>query len=102
MIVCSLQNSRKVSSRSGKQTSAREVKMAADVTFLVFCEPGRSLCVVYPGCNAVTGSHVLQQSQGRAFLDWWPPFFSTSISLVPLSGLSCTTVAFLQARCLSL
>lgn len=100
--VCRIQA--KVSSRSGKQTSTREVKMAADGTLLMFCEPARSSCVVYPGpllCLQYCDRLSSFATESRTVLDWWPPFFSTSISLVPLSGLSCTTVAFLQACCRS-
>lgn len=70
--------------------SAREKKMAADGTFLVFCDPVRSSCVVYSGpllCLQYSDQLLsLTIESGVCLSDWWPAFFSTSISLVPLSG----------------
>lgn len=69
--------------------STREVKIAADGTFLVCCDPARDSCVAYPGA-LLCSQHSdplssLATESGMCLSDWWPPFFSTSISLVALS-----------------
>lgn len=79
--------------------SAREVKMAAH--FLCFVIQWEA-CVWFTQVLCSQYSDKLSSlATGMCLSVWRPPFFSTSISLVPLSGLSCTSLAFLQACRLS-
>lgn len=64
----------------------RRVKMAADGTFLVFCDTVGSLFVVFLGSlfckkrlDTFPLSSLITQQLSMCLSDWWPPIFSTSI-----------------------